>query len=79
MIKKINYKIAFFRWLFIILAVWVGLLALVSWIDLLFYGLPTGMEGWAPLIANTLIAAMLVRVCMMNWDTNIYNHYMDDS
>lgn len=77
MIKKINIKLMFFKWLVVALAIIINILALISWMDLYFYGPPEEIEGWVLLGANTAIGWVLIHVCYINWNVIPYDHYMD--
>lgn len=77
MIKKLNIKLVLFKWVIVILAFVINSLALLSWLDLIFYGQPNEIEGWVLLISNTTIGWMLIHVCYVNWGVNTYDHYMD--
>lgn len=78
MVKKINLKLLFFKWLIFLLAGVINLLALFSWADVFAFGTPDNLLSWGLLVANTLIGWVMIHVCYKNWDFNIYDHFMDD-
>jgi|JYMV01.1.fsa_nt_gi hypothetical protein len=77
MVKKINIKLWLFKWLIIGLAIVINGLALLSWLDLLLFGQPKNFFEWSILISNTSIGWVMIHVCYVNWDFNIYDHFMD--
>ncbi|HIC39918.1 MAG TPA: hypothetical protein EYO74_00725 [Piscirickettsiaceae bacterium] len=60
-------NILFFKWLVIALAVFVNLLTLVSWFDIAFYDLPATMSGWVPILANTAVGIVLIKISLLDW------------
>lgn len=76
-IKKINKKRFIFKWLGVLLAIIIFSLALLSWGEVYLYGWPNSTEIWALLIGNSIIFIMLVRLCYVNWNIEIYDHLMD--
>jgi hypothetical protein len=79
MIKKINLRLLFIKWLIISLSVVINILALFNWIDVFFFGIPSDSTDFLFLITNTLIGLMLIHVCYNNKDFNIYDHFIGSS
>lgn len=77
MVKKINVKLWLFKWVIITLAIVINGLALLSWVDLFLFGQPKNFYEWAILTSNTAIGWVMIHVCYVNWDLNIYDHFMD--
>lgn len=77
MIKKLNYKRVFFKWLGVTLAVVVNILAIFSWLDVIYYGWPKSSDIWGLLVGNTALGMILIRMCYVNWNIEAYDHYID--